>query len=162
MNGVVLDGIIFNVSIKSETGSCAVTLLTADMFGLFPTIVMDIPAPAVKLGVRSLVKVLVVMPSSHEILEAFNLERFSGSDTRPVFVMVATPATLVTDIPAPAAMFGVRSHVRVLILALVICAVPLSIEKVGGSSVNKLLIKSIPYIEMFGENKTVVGPLGLS
>jgi hypothetical protein len=84
----VPDGIIVNVSIKSETGTLADTLFTADMVGLFATLVIVTPAPAVRLGVKSQVKVSVVMPSSHEILDTFSLERLSGSVTLPpVFAM---------------------------------------------------------------------------
>jgi hypothetical protein len=78
------------------------------MVGLFPTLVIVTPAPAVRLGVKSQVIVSVVMPSSHEILDTFSLERLSGSVTLPpVFAMVAVilmpVPTLMTDIPAPAA-----------------------------------------------------------
>jgi hypothetical protein len=80
------------------------------MTGLFATLVMDTPAPAVRLGVRSHVKVLVVIPSSHEILDTLSLERFSGSVAMPVFSMTALSPTCVIVIPVPADKFCEKSY----------------------------------------------------
>ena len=79
------------------------------MTGLFPTLVILTPAPAVRLGVKSQVIVSVVMPSSHEILDTFSLERFNGSVTLPpVFAMTGLPPTDVILIPKPAVRLLVR------------------------------------------------------
>ena len=61
---------ICNVSIKSETETFAETLFTPLMTGLFATLVILTPDPAVKLGVKSHVIVSVVISPSQEILLA--------------------------------------------------------------------------------------------
>jgi len=41
------------------------------------------------------------------IFEAFNFERFKGSETEPVLLIVVTPAKVESAIPVPAAKFPV-------------------------------------------------------
>jgi len=151
---------ICNVSIKSETETFAETLFNPLMTGLFATLVILTPVPAVKLGVKSHVIVSVVISPSHEILLALSWERLSGSDTIPVFVMVGLPPTDVILIPAPAVRLGVRSHVRVLILAFVICAVPLNIENVGSAVVTKSGRSSMSLRDRLELNSIVVATCG--
>ena len=108
-----------------------------EMVGFPPTLVMVIPVPAVRLGVRSQVRVvmaasvIVAVPptdksASMEILEALTWDTFSWS------------------------------HVRVLILALVICAVPLNIEKVGSAAVTKSGRRSMSFRDRLELNSIVV------
>ena len=145
----------------------SVITVVDEIVGFPPTLVMVIPVPAVRFGVRSQVRVvmsasvIVAVPVTDKsasilILEAFNWETFNGSVTYPVDAMVGIPPTDVMVIPVPAVRFGVRSHVRVEILAFVICAVPLNIDRVGSAAVTKSGRRSMPFRDRLELNSIVV------
>ena len=112
-----------------------------EMVGFPPTLVMVIPVPAVRFGVRSQVRVvmsasaIVAVPvtdksASMEILEALTCEAFAWS------------------------------HVKVEMFAFVICAVPLNIEKVGSANVIKSGRSSTPLSDRLELNSIVVATCG--